>query len=148
MHVPLGLAVTNISAKGMPTIAHHHAFYWERDRFLKGCAQQYLDKAFPPPFNEKFEHVVINSGAKKSLENRLDIESTVIPNVFDFENPPANYDAYGEDFKEELGISSDEIMILQPTRIVPRKGIELSISLCSKLQSKFCLLYTSPSPRD
>ena len=136
MHVPLGLAVTNISAKGMPTIAHHHDFYWERDRFLKGCAQQYLDKAFPPPYKEKFEHVVINSGAKKSLKNRLDIESTVIPNVFDFENPPANYDAYGEDFKEELGISSDEIMILQPTRIVPRKGIELSISLCSKLQSK------------
>ena len=33
-------------------------------------------------------------------------------------------------------VSSDEIMVLQPTRIVPRKGIELSISLCSKIQTK------------
>ena len=36
MHVPMGLAVTNLSKKGIPTIAHHHDFYRERDRFLKG----------------------------------------------------------------------------------------------------------------
>ena len=73
------------ASKGMPTIAHHHDFYWERDRFLKGCAGEYLDKAFPPPITEMFEHVVINSGAKRSLKERLGVESTVIPNVFDFE---------------------------------------------------------------
>src|SRR5438046_652969 len=33
MHVPLGLALTEvISETGLPTIAHHHDFYWERDR--------------------------------------------------------------------------------------------------------------------
>ena len=66
----------------------------------------------------------------------MGVESTVIPNVFDFENPPVKSDGYGDDFKKEMGISSDEIMVLQPTRIVPRKGIELSISLCSKIQTK------------
>ena len=136
MHVPMGLAVTNLSKKGIPTIAHHHDFFWERDRFLKGCAREYLEKAFPPPITERFEHVVINSGAKRSLKDRLGIESTVIPNVFDFENPPIKSDGYGDDFKKEMGISSDEIIVLQPTRIVPRKGIELSISLCSKIQKK------------
>ena len=144
MHVPMGLAVTNLAANGLPMVAHHHDFYWERERFLKGCAQHYLDFAFPPKFSEKFQHVVINSRAKESLMERLELESTVIPNVFDFENPPSKEDDYGDDFRDQFQIESDEILILQPTRIVPRKGIELSIELCSRIQErtkeKICLV--------
>jgi glycosyltransferase involved in cell wall biosynthesis len=144
MHVPMGLAVTNMASKGLPMIAHHHDFYWERERFLKGCAQHYLDSSFPPKLTEKFQHVVINSQAKESLMQRLGLESTVIPNVFDFENPPSNSDNYGDDFCDQFKIESDEIFVLQPTRIVPRKGIELSIELCSKIQKltkkKICLV--------
>ena len=136
MHVPMGLAVTNLINKGLPAVAHHHDFYWERDRFMTGCAKEYLVKAFPPPLKNKFEHVVINSAANRSLKNRLDIESTIIPNVFDFENPPPANDGYGDDFKEEFGIDQNDIMVLQPTRVVPRKGIELSIDLCSKIQAR------------
>ncbi|MDG1852687.1 MAG: glycosyltransferase family 4 protein [Verrucomicrobiales bacterium] len=134
MHVPMGLAVTNIASEGLPMIAHHHDFYWERERFLKGCAQHYLDSSFPPKIAEKFQHVVINSQAKESLMQRLGLESTVIPNVFDFENPPSNSDDYGNDFRDQFEIEPDEILVLQPTRIVPRKGIELSIELCSRIQ--------------
>ena len=144
MHVPMGLAVTNLAANGLPMVAHHHDFYWERERFLKGCAQHYLDSAFPPKFSEEFQHVVINSRAKESLMERLELESTVIPNVFDFENPPSKEDDYGDDFRDQFQIESDEILILQPTRIVPRKGIELSIELCSRIQErtkeKICLV--------
>ena len=136
MHVPMGLAVTNLAANGLPMVAHHHDFYWERERFLKGCAQHYLDFAFPPKFSEEFQHVVINSRAKESLMERLELESTVIPNVFDFENPPSKADDYGDDFRDQFQIESDEIFILQPTRIVPRKGIELSIELCSRIQQR------------
>ena len=60
----------------------------------------------------------------------------VTSNVFDFENPPQTSDGYGDDFKEEFDIDQNDIMILQPTRVVPRKGIELSIELCSKIQDK------------
>ena len=144
MHVPMGLAVTELASKGLPMIAHHHDFYWERERFLKGCAQHYLDSSFPPKITEKFQHVVINSRAKESLMQRLGLESTVIPNVFDFENPPSNSDDYGDDFRDQFKIESDEILFLQPTRIVPRKGIELSIELCSRIQkmikNKICLV--------
>jgi glycosyltransferase involved in cell wall biosynthesis len=144
MHVPMGLAVTEMASKGLPMIAHHHDFYWERDRFLRGCAQHYLDRSFPPKFTEKFQHVVINTQAKKSLMHRLGLQSTVIPNVFDFENPPENPDDYGNDFRDQFKIESDEILVLQPTRVVPRKGIELSIELCSRIQKisaqKICLV--------
>ena len=134
MHVPMGLVVTNMALRGLPMIAHHHDFYWERERFLKGCAQHYLDSSFPPKITEKFQHVVINSQAKEFLMQRLGLESTVIPNVFDFENPPSNSDDYGNDFRDQFEIEPDEILVLQPTRIVPRKGIELSIELCSRIQ--------------
>lgn len=144
MHVPMGLAVTEMASKGLPMIAHHHDFYWERDRFMRGCAQHYLDRSFPPKFTEKFQHVVINTRAKKSLMHRLGLQSTVIPNVFDFENPPENPDDYGNDFRDQFKIESDEILVLQPTRVVPRKGIELSIELCSRIQKisaqKICLV--------
>ena len=144
MHVPMGLAVTNMASEGLPMIAHHHDFYWERERFLKGCAQHYLDSSFPPKITEKFQHVVINSQAKESLMQRLGLESTVIPNVFDFENPPSNSDDYGNDFRDQFEIEPGEILVLQPTRIVPRKGIELSIELCSRIQKltkkKICLV--------
>ena len=144
MHVPMGLAVTEMASKGLPMIAHHHDFYWERERFLRGCAQHYLDRSFPPKFTEKFQHVVINTQAKKSLMHRLGLQSTVIPNVFDFENPPENPDDYGNDFRDQFKIESDEILVLQPTRVVPRKGIELSIELCSRIQKisaqKICLV--------
>ncbi|MEX0742374.1 MAG: hypothetical protein WD079_06210, partial [Phycisphaeraceae bacterium] len=34
MHIPLGIAVTEFIAETqMPALAHHHDFYWERDRF-------------------------------------------------------------------------------------------------------------------
>jgi len=38
MHVPLGIALTEIIAETqIPTIAHHHDFYWERRRQTTRC---------------------------------------------------------------------------------------------------------------
>src|SRR5262245_10336460 len=49
MHVPLGLAMTEVIAEtGLPTIAHHHDFAWERERFTASAANDYLRAAFPP----------------------------------------------------------------------------------------------------
>ena len=136
MHVPLGLAVTNLAEEGMPVLAHHHDFSWERSRFEHGCAGDYLQRAFPPAVSDRFQHVVINSRAGKDLLQRRGVPSSVIPNVFDFENSPAQPDAYGDDFRTQLGISPDEILVLQPTRVVPRKGIEYAIELCYRLQER------------
>ena len=39
MHVPLGLAATEVIAEtSIPTIAHHHDFTWERERFALNAA--------------------------------------------------------------------------------------------------------------
>ena len=56
-----------------------------------------------------------------------------MPNVFDFDNPPPKADRYSADIRKEIGISDEDILILQPTRIVPRKGIEHAIKMVGML---------------
>ena len=143
MHVPLGIALTEfISETRIPAIAHHHDFYWERTRFAVNAIPEYLDMAFPPNLSN-MRDVVINQEAQEQLALRKGISSLVIPNVFDFENPPEPTDEYAADVREELGLSPDDAFILQPTRVVPRKGIEHAIKLVSLLKDSKCKLVIS-----
>ena len=133
MHVPLGIALTELIAETeIPTIAHHHDFYWERVRFQDTAVEEYLDMAFPPRL-PSVQHLVINQGQREELSWRKGIPATLLPNVFDFDSPPPGIDEYSADVRSEIGLEPDDVMILQPTRIVPRKGIEHAIKLLQML---------------
>ena len=133
MNVPLGLAMTEVMAEtGIPSIAHHHDFAWERERFIVTSGADYLAAAFPPTL-PALVHVVINSMQQKELARRYGQASTIIPNVIDFETPPPGIDDYSKDFRKEIGLSEDDILVLQPTRLVARKGIEHAIELLRRL---------------
>jgi glycosyltransferase involved in cell wall biosynthesis len=133
MHLPLGIAITEIIAETLiPTIAHHHDFYWERTRFSVNAVGDYIRMAFPPNL-PSIEHVVINSAAQEELALRTGISSTIIPNVIDFENTPDIDEKQAELFRNTIGMAPDDIIILQPTRIVQRKGIEHAIDLIEEL---------------
>jgi len=134
MHIPLGLAVTEVIAEtGIATIAHHHDFAWERERFVVSSVNDYLRASFPGAL-PRVEHVVINSMAQKELARRCSLPSSIIPNVLEFETPPPGIDDYNRDFREEIGLSEDDILVLQPTRVVPRKGIEHAIELVRQMK--------------
>lgn len=133
MHVPLGIALTELIAETeIPAIAHHHDFYWERVRFQVTGVDDYLDMAFPPRL-PSVQHLVINQGQREELSWRKGIPAVLLPNVFDFENPPPHIDDYSADVRGEIGLDAEDVMILQPTRIVPRKGIEHAIKLVQML---------------
>ncbi len=135
MNIPLGLAITEfITETNIPTIAHHHDFYWERQRFAISAVGDYLDMAFPSNL-PSMKHAVINTPAQLELAHRTGISSTVVPNVHDFETPPPPLDGYGSTLRAELGIAQDEVMLLQPTRIVARKGVEHAIELAKRLNA-------------
>lgn len=136
LNVPLGLAITEvISETGMPTIAHHHDFFWERSEFLTNAVWEYLNMAFPPHLNY-IKHVVINSSQDNQLSLRTGISSTLIPNVMDFDHPPGPLDDYAADVRQSLGVGKDTVFVLQPTRVVKRKGIEHAIELVQRLNSQ------------
>jgi glycosyltransferase involved in cell wall biosynthesis len=133
MHVPLGVAITEFLAETrIPAIAHHHDFYWERTRFSLNAVQDFLEMAFPPR-DPCLQHTVINQSAQEELSWRKGVPSTLIPNVLDFENAPPAGDGYASDVRAQIGLKPGDIMILQPTRIVPRKGIEHAIKLVQSL---------------
>ena len=88
LNLPLGLAITEFIAEtGYPTIAHHHDFHWERQRFQVNCVGDYLAAAFPPTL-PSIRHVVINSLQAQQIASRYGVTSRVIPNVMDFDSPP------------------------------------------------------------
>ena len=117
-------------------VAHHHDFYWEAfrgmgptsSRTATRIAQEYL-----PPNDSRITHVVINSFAQRELLERKGITATIIPNVFDFIGPCWKIDDYNQGFRESIGVSENDILVLQATRIVERKGIELAIDLVAEL---------------
>ena len=145
LNIPLGIALTEvISETCIPTIAHHHDFFWERKEFLKNGVWEYLNMAFPPHLNS-IRHVVINSSGDNQLSLRTGISGTIIPNVMDFENPPPPPDDYASDVRQALGVEDDELFILQPTRVVKRKGIEHAIELVHRLGMKAKLIISHAS---
>lgn len=147
MNVPLGLALTEFIAEtNFPTIAHHHDFVWERSRYAINGAEDYLQAAFPPAMPSVC-HVVINTYAASELARRTGMRSTVIPNVMDFDHPPPGPDSSEAALRDALGISSEEHILLQPTRVVPRKCIERSIELARRLDLP-CGLVVSHSAGD
>ena len=145
LNIPLGIALTEFIAEtNIRTLAHHHDFYWERDRFMVNAVSDYLNMAFPPVL-PSIEHVVINSVADAQLSLRTGVSAHVIPNVMDFDNPPPPPDDYTTDVRQALGIEDDELFVLQPTRVVQRKGIEHAIELIHRLGRKAKLVISHAS---
>ncbi len=148
MNIPLGLAITDFIAEtGFPTIAHHHDFYWERNRFLVNSVNDYLDRAFPPDL-PSIKHVVINSIASEELSHRKGISNTIIPNVYDFASPPSRSDSHCPDLRKSIGLKENDLFILQPTRVVPRKCIETSVELVHQMKLKNPVLVISHASGD
>lgn len=136
VNLPAAVAFSRVVRElGIPAVAHHHDFYWETFRGMvptcevaRNFASEYL-----PPNKPLVTHVVINSLVQAELRKRNGVESTVVPNVFDFAGDPWGVDDYNYDFRETIGVNENDVVVLQATRIVERKGIELAIDLVREL---------------
>jgi glycosyltransferase involved in cell wall biosynthesis len=145
INLPLGMAITEFIAEtAIPVIGHHHDMFWERKRFLANCVWDVLNSCFPPHL-PTMRHVVINSSASNQLALRTGISSTLIPNVMDFSVPPPPVDEYALQVRGDLGLTADQFLILQPTRVVQRKGIEHAIELVSRLNLETRLVISHAS---
>jgi len=148
LNIPLGLAIVEFIAEtGIPTLAHHHDFSWERDRFLVNAVEDYLDFAFPPRLHF-IQNAVINSLASQQLSFRKGISNTVVPNVYDFASPPPPMNFSADEIRQEIGLEENDLLILQPTRVVPRKWIERSLEIVSLMDLKNPTLVISHAADD
>ena len=132
MNIALSKAIYEVIAETeIHTISHEHDFYWERERYLNNCIPDFLQKYFPPIL-PTVQHLVINSQAQRDLKQR-GLESVYLPNIFDFDLSPYGIDDYNKDLRYVLGMEESDLFFLQPTRVIPRKGIELAIELVHRL---------------
>jgi len=134
----VAIALTRIMRQlELPALAHNHDFYFERtDGFRLTCstAVELVDLYYPPR-DPLAKHVVINSLAQRKLLERKGIPSSIVPNTFDFDEPAWKIDDYNYDFRERIGLRETDVIVLQATRIVTRKGIELAIDFVKALNS-------------
>jgi len=143
MNLPLGICLTGLIAElGINTIAHHHDFFWERERYQANAIMDLLDTTFPAKL-PNIRHVTINTIAQKRLKERRGIDSVYVPNVLDFATPAPGVDDYNGDLRQTIGIKNGDPFIMQPTRVIPRKGIEIAIELIHNLDLKHPTLYIS-----
>lgn len=136
MHLPLGLAITQLAAEsGIPVLAHHHDLPWERQRFAVNSVTDVISAAFPPAL-PNVRHACINTAQREQIARRLGRTARVIPNVMDFENPPPPTDEVTAGLRGDLGLADDELFVLAPVRVVPRKGLEHAVELVARLGRK------------
>ncbi len=132
MQLPLAVALaTLLQRTGIPAVAHHHDFAWERPRYLRPADPGLLADYFPPVL-PNLAHMVINTDAGEELARRTGADWTLLPNVMDFERGPA-HQGDGPRFREAAGLAAGAVVLLQPTRVIRRKGIELTIDLAARL---------------
>jgi mannosylglucosylglycerate synthase len=147
MHLPLGVALRRlVEETGIIGIGHNHDYWWERARFAETVVPEVLEAAFPPDL-PNIRHVSINSLAATQLRERRGLDSVVVPNVFDFDQPLPTHGRWVRNrMRRELGMGASGLLVVQPTRVVPRKGIELAIELVGRLgDAESVLLITSPA---
>ena len=132
LHLPLALAIVELTLEtGIHCVAHHHDMAWERERFWPNAVPDVIGAVFPPA-GHQFNHMAISSRQCEDIARRVGRPVTLVPNVMDFQNEPEPGD--GVRFRRYAGVADDDIVLLQPTRIVPRKNIETTIDLAERLE--------------
>jgi mannosylglucosylglycerate synthase len=127
--LPLNPGAASVVAEvlvGRRALMHHHDLPWQRPLFAERP---------PPPDDRGWVHVTINQMSRRQLAAR-GIQSVVVRNTFDVDPPVGDRD----ETRRSIGASAGSVVVLQPTRAIPRKNVQGAIALCEALGATFWLL--------
>ena len=116
------LAAQVLQAHDGAVVFHHHDLPWQR-------AGLYAPPGIPPR-REHSLHVTINDHSRVELAHR-GIEAVTIRNAFDLD--PLRGDR--EATRRAFGFDADHLVLVQPTRAIPRKNIPGAIAFAATLDA-------------
>ncbi|HLU58689.1 MAG TPA: glycosyltransferase family 4 protein [Pseudonocardia sp.] len=128
--LPMNMAAGDAVAdylRGRPAVLRHHDLPWERE--------WYADITAWPPDDPQWRHVTVNELARAQLAERRGIAATTIYHGFS-ERPRPEARA---DVRAALGVGDGERLVLQPTRAIPRKNVDVGIAIAERLGATFWL---------
>lgn len=127
--LPLNPAARDAVAEelaGRRAVMRHHDLPWQRERFRDAPG---------PPDDPAWVHATINQHSVVELRER-GIQATVIRNRFDPDPPPGDRDTT----RRALGLGPDDRLVLQPTRAIPRKRVDIGLSFAEAIGATYWLL--------
>jgi len=113
-------SVAALAAFSGRVVFHHHDLPWERVEF-----ESYTE--FPPRRPNSL-HVAISDQARNALAHR-GLDAVTIRNAFDVDPPPGRR----ERTRHGLGFGTEDVVVLQPTRAIARKGVSRGVGLAEQL---------------
>lgn len=125
MNPVVGEALADYLA-GRPAVLRHHDLPWERERYA-GVADW-------PPDDRAWRHVTITELARRALLARRGITAATIYHGFAEHPRPVHAEAV----RRLLGVA-DDVLVLQPTRAIPRKNVDVGLALATELGATFWL---------
>lgn len=114
------LAASVLAAHDGRVIFHHHDLPWQR-------AGLHTPVDIPPRRADSL-HVTINDHSRVQLENR-GFSAVTLRNAFDLDPRRGERNAT----RAEFGFAEDDLVLLQPTRAIPRKNIPAAIAFAADL---------------
>jgi mannosylglucosylglycerate synthase len=114
------LAADVLSRHDGRVVFHHHDLPWQRAGLPT--------PANIPPHRADSLHVTINDHSRIQLENR-GFDAVTLRNAFDLDPPFGDRDAT----RVAFGFAPEDVVLLQPTRAIPRKNIPAAIEFAAEL---------------
>jgi glycosyltransferase involved in cell wall biosynthesis len=116
------LAAGVLTGHSGPVVFHHHDLPWQR-------AGLPVPEGIPPHRPDSL-HVTVNDHSRVQLEHR-GFEAVTIRNAFDLDPPRGDRDGT----RDAFGFGSDDIVLLQPSRAIPRKNVPAAVEFASRLSA-------------
>jgi glycosyltransferase involved in cell wall biosynthesis len=114
---------------GRRAILRHHDLPWER--------AEYANVWDWPPEDPAWLHVTINDVAKRALAAR-GIAATTVHHGFELPGPNDSGRGTAR-LRQRIGAGVDDLVVLQPTRAIPRKNIPAGMALAHALGGRYWL---------
>ena len=126
--LPLNLEAATVARDVLAThrgrvLFHHHDFAWERPHLA------HLD-GFPPDRPGSL-HITISEHGRRALHQR-GIDAQRIPNSFDFDAAAGD----GTAARRAMGFGDSDLVLLQPTRAIPRKNIAGGLRFAGRIADR------------